>query len=81
MTQIISIEGNIGSGKSTLLAQLKTIYAADSSICFLEEPVGIWNTITDASGTGATATATLKNGVVTAITVTNGASPKSTSMR
>ena len=50
MTQIISIEGNIGSGKSTLLAQLKTIYAADSSICFLEEPVGIWNTITDASG-------------------------------
>jgi len=29
-------------------------------------------TITDATGTGATATATLKNGVVTAITVTNG---------
>jgi deoxyadenosine/deoxycytidine kinase len=50
MTQIISIEGNIGSGKSTLLSELKTRYAADSSICFLEEPVGIWNTITDASG-------------------------------
>jgi deoxyadenosine/deoxycytidine kinase len=50
MTQIISIEGNIGSGKSTLLAQLKTIYAEDPSICFLEEPVSIWNTITDASG-------------------------------
>jgi deoxyadenosine/deoxycytidine kinase len=50
MTQIISIEGNIGSGKSTLLSELKTRYAADPSICFLEEPVGIWNTITDASG-------------------------------
>lgn len=50
MTQIISIEGNIGSGKSTLLSELKMRYAADSSICFLEEPVGIWNTITDASG-------------------------------
>jgi deoxyadenosine/deoxycytidine kinase len=50
MTQIISIEGNIGSGKSTLLSELKTRYAADSSICFLEEPVGIWNTIMDASG-------------------------------
>lgn len=51
MTQIISIEGNIGSGKSTLLGELKSRYAADPSICFLEEPVGIWNTITDASGT------------------------------
>ena len=50
MTQIISIEGNIGSGKSTLLTQLKSLYAADPSICFLEEPVSIWNTITDASG-------------------------------
>ena len=50
MTQIISIEGNIGSGKSTLLGELKSRYAADPSICFLEEPVGIWNTITDASG-------------------------------
>ena len=48
--KIISIEGNIGSGKSTLLAELKTRYAADPTICFLEEPVGIWNTITDASG-------------------------------
>jgi deoxyadenosine/deoxycytidine kinase len=50
MTSIISIEGNIGSGKSTLLSELKTRYAADPSICFLEEPVGVWNTITDASG-------------------------------
>jgi deoxyadenosine/deoxycytidine kinase len=50
MTQIISIEGNIGSGKSTLLDELKSRYAADPSICFLEEPVGVWNTIKDASG-------------------------------
>jgi deoxyadenosine/deoxycytidine kinase len=50
MTQIISIEGNIGSGKSTLLDELKCRYAADPSICFLEEPVGVWNTIKDASG-------------------------------
>jgi len=48
--KIISIEGNIGSGKSTLLTELKTRYAADTTICFLEEPVGIWNTITDSSG-------------------------------
>ena len=47
---IISIEGNIGSGKSTLLTELKARYAADPTICFLEEPVGIWNTIVDASG-------------------------------
>lgn len=50
MTQIISIEGNIGSGKSTLLDELKSRYAADPSICFLEEPVDVWNTIKDASG-------------------------------
>ena len=50
MTVIISIEGNIGSGKSTLLEELKSRYAKDETICFLEEPVGIWNTIKDASG-------------------------------
>jgi deoxyguanosine kinase len=50
MTTIISIEGNIGSGKSTLLTELKAQYASDPTICFLEEPVNIWNTIVDASG-------------------------------
>jgi deoxyadenosine/deoxycytidine kinase len=50
MTLIISIEGNIGSGKSTLLTELKSRYAADETICFLEEPVGIWNTIMDENG-------------------------------
>ncbi len=48
---IISLEGNIGSGKSTLLEKLKEQYADDKTICFLDEPVNIWNTIKDASGT------------------------------
>jgi len=55
MTRIISIDGNIGSGKSTFVEHLKTYYAAQSSrcgmkICFLQEPVDIWNTITDKEG-------------------------------
>jgi deoxyadenosine/deoxycytidine kinase len=48
---IISIEGNIGSGKSTLLAKLQEVYGNDSSICFLQEPVDIWETIKDEQGT------------------------------
>jgi deoxyadenosine/deoxycytidine kinase len=51
MTVIISLEGNIGSGKSTLLSKLRQRYASDPSICFLDEPIHIWNTIKDASGT------------------------------
>jgi len=47
---IISIEGNIGSGKSTLLDKLKDEYKNDSSICFIQEPISIWNTIKDSSG-------------------------------
>ena len=50
-TVIISLEGNIGSGKSTLLEKLKEQYADDQTICFLDEPVEVWNTIKDASGT------------------------------
>jgi deoxyadenosine/deoxycytidine kinase len=50
MPIIISIEGNIGSGKSTLLAKLQEIYANDPSICFLQEPVDIWDSIKDESG-------------------------------
>lgn len=49
-TIIISIDGNIGSGKSTLVKNLKTYYNSDSSIYFLEEPVAIWETITDKEG-------------------------------
>ena len=50
MPIILSIEGNIGSGKSTLLARLQEIYSIDSSICFLQEPVDIWDTIKDEHG-------------------------------
>ena len=48
---IISIEGNIGSGKSTLLTKLQEVYGNDPSICFLQEPVDIWETIKDEQGT------------------------------
>jgi deoxynucleoside kinase len=47
---ILSIEGNIGSGKSTLLTKLQEIYGIDTSICFLQEPVNIWDTIKDEQG-------------------------------
>ena len=46
-TKIISIEGNIGSGKSTIVEYLKHHLQDDPTICFLQEPVDIWNTITD----------------------------------
>lgn len=49
---IISIEGNIGSGKSTLLKHIKDFYKDHTlySICFLDEPVELWNTIKDSNG-------------------------------
>ena len=47
---IISLEGNIGTGKSTLLDELEKRFAKDESICFLKEPVNMWDTIKDASG-------------------------------
>lgn len=47
---ILSIEGNIGSGKSTLLAKLQEVYGVDTSICFLQEPLNIWDTIQDENG-------------------------------
>ncbi|MEI7852790.1 MAG: Ig-like domain repeat protein [Planctomycetota bacterium] len=51
------------------LRRIVTIPVLSGSSGYLTAPLV---TITDTSGTGATATATLKNGVVTAITVTNG---------
>lgn len=48
---IISIEGNIGSGKSTLVEMLQTHFADNSRICFLQEPISVWNTIKDNNGT------------------------------
>ena len=50
MPIILSIEGNIGSGKSTLLAELEYIYAQDPTICFLQEPVDVWDSIKDDEG-------------------------------
>lgn len=47
---IISIEGNIGSGKSTLVEHLKKRFGNDPKICFLDEPIAVWNTITDRDG-------------------------------
>ena len=47
---IISVEGNIGSGKSTLVDRLKDIYQNKGDIHFLQEPVDLWNTITDDDG-------------------------------
>jgi len=45
--RIISIDGNIGSGKSTLVADLKQRFKDAKNICFLQEPVDLWNTIRD----------------------------------
>jgi deoxyguanosine kinase len=55
MKRIISIDGNIGSGKSSIIKYFKKYYEDNSSdfnqkICFLQEPVDIWNTITDLEG-------------------------------
>lgn len=53
MTRIISIEGNIGSGKSSFLKILKKYFTNKKnniSICFLQEPVDIWNEIKDKNG-------------------------------
>ena len=55
MTRLISIEGNIGSGKSTFVEKLRLYYSNpdncfNKKICFLQEPVDVWNTITDEHG-------------------------------
>jgi len=49
---VFSIEGNIGSGKSTLVEYLKkNLTKVDKyNIIYLQEPVDIWNTITDENG-------------------------------
>lgn len=55
MTRIFSFEGNIGSGKSTLVNYFKEYFAAGVfanglNVCFVQEPVDEWNTITDETG-------------------------------
>ena len=54
---IISIEGNIGSGKSTIMKFLSnnfdnfvSLNGENLKICYLEEPVDIWNSFTDKQG-------------------------------
>ena len=44
---IISIEGNIGSGKTTFISELMNSekMKKNSTICFLKEPVHIWESI------------------------------------
>jgi len=55
MSRIISIEGNIGSGKSTLVNDLQKYFKnkgiTNDKVVFLQEPVDIWNTIRDNTGT------------------------------
>jgi deoxyadenosine/deoxycytidine kinase len=48
--RIISLEANIGGGKSSLVAELKQRLGSDKNICFLQEPVDLWNTIKDENG-------------------------------
>jgi len=48
--KIFSIDGNIGSGKSRLVRELKDSYKNDCKICFLQEPVAIWENIKDKNG-------------------------------
>lgn len=52
---IISIDGNIGSGKSTLFKTMKEYFSKSYNcngkrICFLEEPVNMWENIKDENG-------------------------------
>lgn len=49
--KLVTIQGNIGSGKSTIVHKLKDKYGYKSNICFLQEPVDIWEKITDEFGT------------------------------
>ena len=50
MTILVTVQGNIGSGKSTLVERLRKRFNG-SNVCFLQEPLHIWNTITDKNGT------------------------------
>jgi len=54
---IVSIDGNIGSGKSTIVTYFKAHFANycgskgnNCRLCFLQEPVSIWENICDEHG-------------------------------
>ena len=50
-TKILSVEGNIGTGKSTVIQELQKNLSNRKDIVFLPEPVDVWNTIKDDTGT------------------------------
>lgn len=49
--RIITIDGNIGCGKTTYVNYLKSRYANNPNIVFLDEPVKEWSSISDENGT------------------------------
>ena len=56
---IVSIDGNIGSGKSSVVRYFEKNFAKfcaskgyTCKICFLEEPVNVWESIKDENGKG-----------------------------
>jgi deoxyadenosine/deoxycytidine kinase len=50
MTIILTVQGNIAAGKSTFVESLRQQYEGNSRVCFLQEPVDEWSTITDEEG-------------------------------
>ena len=50
MTIILTVQGNIAAGKSTFVENLRKQHEDNSRVCFLQEPVDEWSTITDAEG-------------------------------
>jgi deoxyadenosine/deoxycytidine kinase len=43
--RLISLEGNIGAGKSTFIEHMKSVFQDDEEIIFLQEPVDIWESV------------------------------------
>ena len=50
MTIILTVQGNIAAGKSTFVESLRQQYQGNTRVCFLQEPVDEWSTITDENG-------------------------------
>ena len=50
-TPVCTIEGNIGSGKSTAVEAVKEHFKDNTNVIFLQEPVEVWMSIMDESGT------------------------------
>ena len=52
MSTVFSIEGNIGAGKTTFLGRLRTMFAGDPRVVFVEEPTAEWEALRDEQGAG-----------------------------